>query len=366
MRKIALALVLAGGLSVGFGNECMRVLYEEGNPNKALEVGMQMLKRNKNDFQTIWCTADALIMIEKYDIALEASKAMLAVAKKDYEKMIAYKKLGDVYLKLGQYDNATFHYLESLSLAEKLGDKRMYVASLTGLADVNAQIGKLESAIDIYKGLVNKTDDPRDKALLLLNLSNLYAKAEDLNSAIGSLKQAIELREEVGDLREAGEYMVYLAELYRRNKEYDLARRTVFEGLNKVKKEGAERAELLAYKIASHLFFETGNYKQSLEYAYKTIDYGEEIGYVYPDPLFFMSAIIQIKPELKEYLMELAKNRGELLLIVEGLKDEAIVKELVAQAQQEQQKKTQQERTQAPREETQKQQEVKKKTKQRK
>ena len=127
--------------------------------------------------------------------------------------------LGSAYNLQGNYKSALKYIQKGLKIRESLGEPglNLQVSSLINLGNVEKNSGQHADATYHYLKaleLSKKLNLDEKHALVLNNLSIIYAEAEDFDLAVDYLRKALEIHTEVGNKTEIGRTYINLANLF--------------------------------------------------------------------------------------------------------------------------------------------------------
>ncbi|WP_431919660.1 tetratricopeptide repeat protein [Nonomuraea jabiensis] len=164
----------------------------------------------------------------RFPEALESLHEALALAEADglrYAEAVTYETLGSVHRDAGHYERAIDVFGRSLAIAEEVENRRCRIASLTGMAGAEAELGRADSAlarldaaldlaehtgIDLDEVLLGRAEfhyrqgryatarDEADRSLTLaltsnlLNLPRLHGLLAAIHLAAGDVEQCVE------------------------------------------------------------------------------------------------------------------------------------------------------------------------------
>lgn len=107
---------------------------------------------------------------------------------------------GSVFLRKNDHKKAREFYIESLALAEEIGDKRQIASNSFNLGSIPFKEGDFALAFPYFQRAANlfeEIDDKNLQALALGNMAFLYAQQKELKQSNKCLRKAISIREEI-------------------------------------------------------------------------------------------------------------------------------------------------------------------------
>jgi tetratricopeptide (TPR) repeat protein len=133
------------------------------------------------------------------------------------DPLMACRKLGDVYQRLGQWDRAADFYRRALSEARAAGDRWQEGAALNNLGIVYADQGRWDEAIANYKEALEvfrALGDCYSEAQTLMNLGSVYFGQGRWDEAIANYKEALEVFRALGDRYSEAQTLMNLDSVY--------------------------------------------------------------------------------------------------------------------------------------------------------
>ncbi len=114
--------------------------------------------------------------------------------------------LGDIYYKIGAYQQAVAYYEQSLAIRRELCDREGEGATLNNIGSIYWAQRKLDEALQYYQqslSIQREIGDRDGEGATLNNIGLLYMNQGDLATALQHYEQSLSVRQEVGD--KAGE-----------------------------------------------------------------------------------------------------------------------------------------------------------------
>ncbi|MBV6400613.1 MAG: hypothetical protein CNIPEHKO_00906 [Anaerolineales bacterium] len=121
---------------------------------------------------------------------------------KEEDKSYHLVNLGNVYSKLGQFQEAINTYEEQLTIVRKLGNRESEGHTLGNLGITFAQLGNYEKATILLEqqlSITRETGNRRSEGATLGNLGNIYRILGNIEKAITYYEEDLRLAKEVGD-----------------------------------------------------------------------------------------------------------------------------------------------------------------------
>ncbi|MDW8136762.1 MAG: tetratricopeptide repeat protein [Thermodesulfobacterium sp.] len=251
---------------------------EAGDYKRAIEMGQRAVKLYPKNFYAYFCLGDSLYHSGELELALinfkEAEK--LAFSKEELAQI--YNRLGHVYSKKGDLDNALHYYSRVLFLSRELGNKWLEAGALNNIAGIFYSKGDLDRALNYYEQSLKIQNDEKERTATYNNIALIYKDKRDYKKAEEYFIKAIDLGTRVGDYHGVAVYMINLGELYINMENYSRAEEYLTEGLKRILKVGDKYWEATAYEYFGILYAKKKNIKLAKEYFQKAHDLFQSIG----------------------------------------------------------------------------------------
>jgi tetratricopeptide (TPR) repeat protein len=203
----------------------------------------------------------ALPYIEKY---VEINKAL----KNNLGLAIGCRNLGNIYLRLKQFQKAEIYFLEALNYYNSLNNKAEVANELINLGVLKHQLGQIDAALQNYEKALQAGKELNDyeiKAICLNNLAQIYSDKGNYEKALAYNFDALELRELMGlDIDVADSYLS-IAEVALKQKEVVLAEENLNAALALCKQLDYFEGKITYHKLLSELFSQKNDYRSAYE-----------------------------------------------------------------------------------------------------
>ncbi|HII66839.1 MULTISPECIES: lipopolysaccharide assembly protein LapB [Thermococcus] len=134
------------------------------------------------------------------------------------------------------------------------------------ITHIYAHLGELDKGIEIYKKLVEKYKEEREKYLdALYHLADAYEHFGMPNKAIDVYEKLLELEKKIGNKREEALTLAHIAINYDELEEVDRAIELMNEASKMFKELGDERNYLVSILDLAHFHYEVGDYNRAEE-----------------------------------------------------------------------------------------------------
>lgn len=294
----------AKGLSEAH-NTIGMVYKSQGNYSKALEHYLEVLRireslNDKQGIANVNSNIGNLYMSQKnHQKAIEYNeKALQArIELKDNEGIaISYNNLGTIYNQLRDYKKGSEQLEKAVEIWKALGKKNQLGTTYNNLASSHKLMGE---------NAYSKGDTVTEK--------------KEYETAINYLLQAIEIKEQEGDKNSIALCNGILANIYTRQKKYELAKEKYMSSLAYFSSSGHLENEIKVYASLAALFYKMGNYKTACEYETKYANL--------KDSLFTKESARQIGEMNAKYETEKKEQQIKLLNKDKELQDAELEKQ---------------------------------------
>nr|HQU71151.1 tetratricopeptide repeat protein [Calditrichia bacterium] len=194
-------------------------------------------------------------------------------------------KIGRLYYRLGEYDEATNHFFEQRRIAESMGEQRLMPEILNNLAIVQEGRGQfaeardlIEKALDIVNQVFRGEHNPT-RTLLYSNLGDVQCSLGSYGEALKNCRQALRMQEYKLGQRHPDmlPVLVKLARVYRKRGQFEDALDCCRRGLHIIER----KLDLHHPYISSMLqqialnYFEQGKHLIAKRYIDRTLENAE-------------------------------------------------------------------------------------------
>lgn len=118
-----------------------------------LKSAKRTLKFHEPEVRTAKFHIDKADELDKNGQLESAAQELMIAIEIEPEKMEAYYRLGEVFLRLNRFEDSIHYYQETIKL------KPNYFWAFRGLGDAYRELGKLERALDFYEKVVELNPD---------------------------------------------------------------------------------------------------------------------------------------------------------------------------------------------------------------
>jgi signal transduction histidine kinase len=180
----------------------------------------------------------------------------------------AHTNLAITYQELGIVDKSLEHFNKALYISEKFGEEAS-CSSLINLSDFHTTAGNYALAKQYATNAINisrKYLDSANLAISLFNLSEIYRKTNQIDSARWVIKESLSISERINDDYGIGFCMNALAIMKVSEKKYCDALVIVDRNLPNLKRLESQSLLLDAYHVLYEAHAGTGNYERALHF----------------------------------------------------------------------------------------------------
>lgn len=203
----------------------------------------------------------ALMYIEKYLAVQKALNNSLGLA-------ISYRNLGNIYLRLKQFQKAEDYFLLALNYYNSVNNKAEVANELINLGVTKHQQRQLDAALQDYEKALQTGKELNDyeiKAICLNNLAQIFSDKGNYEKALAYNYDALELRELMGlDVDIADSYLS-IAEIALKQKNTELAQENLDLAFTLSTKLDYYEGKMIWHKLIAELYSQKGNHLSAFE-----------------------------------------------------------------------------------------------------
>ncbi|MBO9701778.1 MAG: tetratricopeptide repeat protein [Sporocytophaga sp.] len=202
--------------------------YEKSNNSKeAIEINNQLIKdaltkSNKRD-QIKWRNknGDLYLLLGNYQQALAEYTTVLAIEEKDKNKegiIEANNRIGKVYLEQEKTNKAIQHYEKLEEIAEGSKDEKTKADIYNNISRAYSKQNRIDDALKAKQKSLEaniKLDDKNTLAKEYVDVGNLYLEQKSSANAVPFIEKGIQLSEESGDLIKKADGLKALSKAYK-------------------------------------------------------------------------------------------------------------------------------------------------------
>ncbi len=251
---------------------------------KCLFIAQQLYKHSKecDDLEITYKAYDAFCWAYLYNsnfpeaIRYGDKSLELSIQLKDTIKiMSALNVLGNIYLELPDKDYALENFEKGIELALKIKDEEITSNFYNNIAIAYELFDDLETSLIFYKkakAYYEKMDIDSDKALIYLNIGDLFVQTNEIDSASFYLNKSRSLLN-----KEQDEYLLlvyYMTKATEQSKAKNYSNAlTYLDSCHLQIIDGGTPYDFLSYnKIRAEILFESGDFKEAYSYLLKAYE----------------------------------------------------------------------------------------------
>jgi serine phosphatase RsbU (regulator of sigma subunit)/tetratricopeptide (TPR) repeat protein len=185
----------------------------------------------------------------------------------EYEKI--QMDIGNIYISLGNYDEAKKFLKKSLEAAENSDDEHLFIKAAGNLANLYSATGELDSSLLLYdKALkvATKNSDNHDITALYSNIGIVYFYKNDFIKALEYYDLALQLSLKNNDFKGIAIAYINIGEAYSMIGEYEKSEDNISKGLKIAVESKFKSIELSSYLFFSELYKMKEDYKNAYYY----------------------------------------------------------------------------------------------------
>jgi tetratricopeptide (TPR) repeat protein len=227
------------------------------------------------------CLGEAYYNVGELNLAYENLKKAERLANNKGDKedlMYIYNQIGQTLYEMGykKTEDILSYYNEGLNLIA-LGDTNMQATLLSNIATIYSDKGIIDKALYCFRSSLSLEIDEKRKAYIYNNIGMFYIECgNDYREAERWFEKAIEIGD--GDYHVISIAKLNLGDAYRREGDYENAKKYLSEGLEDVKKVGDKYWMAKGYFYLGVLYESKGDVKTAKEYYTRAYNLFKSIG----------------------------------------------------------------------------------------
>jgi tetratricopeptide (TPR) repeat protein len=181
---------------------------------------------------------------------------------------IAYRNLGNIYLRLEEFEKAEYYWLLALEHYNKLNNKTEVANELINLGVLKHEQNQLDAAFRNYEKALETGKELNNyeiKEICLNNMAQIFFDQGNYEKALAYNYEALELRDLMGlDVDKTDSYLS-IAEIALQQKDLALAEENLKSALKLCKELDYLEGKVAYHKLASELFEQKKDYRSAYE-----------------------------------------------------------------------------------------------------
>jgi tetratricopeptide (TPR) repeat protein len=192
-----------------------------------------------------------------------------------------YYELGNAYRSLGGYQKAIDYYLQSLEIAQEIGDRQGIGNSLGNLGNAYYSLGDYQKAMDFYQHsleIKREIGDRQGIGASLNNLGNAYYSLGEYQKAIDYYQQSLEITQEIGNSQGIGNSLGNLGRVHGSLGDYQKAIDYYQQSLEIAQAIGDRQGISSSLMGLGNAYYSLSEYQKAIDYYQKSLRIAQEIG----------------------------------------------------------------------------------------
>jgi tetratricopeptide (TPR) repeat protein len=188
-------------------------------------------------------------------------------------------KMGKIYLRKGEYDEASKICSEALDLVKDEGYMEEALA-INNIGNVLWFSGEYDKALEHYERSLKireKVGDKKGIANSLHNIGMMHYWRENYKRAIEYVKRSIEINEEINNMYFLAYSLLNIGYIYENIGEYDKAQKYVENGKKVSEKIGSQIAMTWYLCRSANNYYRKGDLKKAYDFCNKTFEISKKI-----------------------------------------------------------------------------------------
>jgi len=204
-------------------------------------------------------------------------------ALKEPSRAWVYMKLGNVSIRLGEYEKAIEFYEKALDIYHMIGDAQGEGNALGNMGNVSIRLGECDKAFDVYEKaleIYHRIGYASGEGKMLGNMGIAYADLGEYEKAIGYYKKQLEITRLIGDLPNEGNALGNMGLAYLDLGEYHRATGFYRKQLEITRRTGDAQSEGNALGNLGMAYASLNEYAKAIGFYEKQLEIHRRIGYV--------------------------------------------------------------------------------------
>ncbi|GAB4226358.1 MAG: CHAT domain-containing protein [Elainellaceae cyanobacterium] len=197
------------------------------------------------------------------------------------EKAAIEHNLADIYAQQGQVEQAIELYQQALDLHELIGHVKGKATSLHQLAGIYAQQGQVEQAIELYQqalDLHESIGNVKGKAPTLRRLGGIHQQQGQIEQALSLFQESLKIEESIGDIQGQAEALGWIATIYAQQGQVEQAIELYQQSLDLHESIGNVRGKAATLHNLADIYAQQGQVEQAIDLYQQVLAIDELIG----------------------------------------------------------------------------------------
>lgn len=228
-------------------------------------------KHAKGDLSSVKRLLEVIaLFLVKYghsDLVLKYYDDILKVEEQPTSKMGTLMTIGSINYNCGNVGKATQCYEEALKIATEQDQQDLKAELLERIGHLYRENNEIDKAMKSFQDLVSLLHGNNDieKARIMTMLAEIYWQAGRNSEAIETLKEALEILNQIGDKRAKADALNLLGGYYLKLDQYDASKESYTECLSAYKELDDKRGQGLSLAGLAKVYMYEGNLDKALE-----------------------------------------------------------------------------------------------------
>ena len=192
----------------------------------------------------------------------------------------SYNSIGIIHKNLGNYETALDYYIKSLTMREKLGNRRSVAGSYNNIGIVYKNLKSYEQALTYYQKALEINIESNNKLWTAFNYNNIgvaYQMLNEYDKALEANFNALEIKKEIGRGDFSSSYN-NIGEIYTQKGEYDKALEYIMKAVNSVEESGDNYGMIYYLSGVGMVHKKKGDYPKAIDYFNQSLDLAKDYG----------------------------------------------------------------------------------------
>jgi diguanylate cyclase (GGDEF)-like protein len=183
-------------------------------------------------------------------------------------KAVLLHRIGNLHIRLEDYEKALSYLEESLTLSEENGEDGWMGELLADFCAAHFHLGDLENALKFGRESARVYDEAGDQygvPIALNAVGQVYLEMGEYEQAQSHHLQALELCESISNFMETIQTLYHLGKLYQAQRQADTALDYLNQALEKASEMRVKHQVYRCHRALANLYQEIGDYKNALD-----------------------------------------------------------------------------------------------------
>ena len=193
---------------------------------------------------------------------------------------VSFNGIGNLYLRLKQYDQAIEYFEKSLKLEAELGNILGLAVNHQNIGECLEEQGKLDLALENYRTSLaynEQIDDARGRVICKTSIAQIYLKQNLTDDALSLLRTVLPMAQGLGDGFLTAPVYLDLGWALMLSGQLGKAEENMLDGLKLADSLKVQRISAQANHLLSELFGYTGDYKKALDHKLKANQIDDQV-----------------------------------------------------------------------------------------